>query len=37
MNEGEKIYLNNLFVSFSVSAIDMHLNLQDRRLSFKTR
>jgi len=37
MNEGEKVYLNNLFVSLSVPAIDMHLKLQDRRLSPKAR
>ncbi len=35
MNEGEKVYLNNLFASLSVPAIDMHLNSQDRGLSPK--
>ena len=35
MSEGEKVYLNNLFVSLSVPAIDIHLKLQDRRLSPK--
>lgn len=37
MNEGEKVYLNKLFISLSIPAIDMHLNLQDRRLSPKAR
>ena len=35
MNESEKVYLNNLFVSLSVPAIDIHLKLQDRRVSPK--
>ena len=37
MNEGEKVYLNKFFVSLSVPAIDMHLKLQDRRLSAEAR
>ena len=36
MNEGEKVYLNKLFVSLSVPAI-VHLRLQDRHLSLKAR
>lgn len=37
MNENEKIYLNNLFVFFFVSAIDIYLNLQNRYFLFKIR
>ena len=37
MNEGEKIYLSNLFTSLPLPQIDIHLSLQDPGLSSKTR
>lgn len=37
MNEGEKIYISNLFASLSLPAIDTHLKLQDPGLSPKAR
>ena len=37
MNEGEKIYISNLFASLPLPTIDIHLNLQDPGLSPKAR
>ena len=35
MNEGEKVYLDNLFTSLPVPAVDVHLNSRDYVLSLK--
>lgn len=37
MNESEKVYLNDLFLSLPVSAVDLDLNSRDRGLSLKVR
>lgn len=37
MNESEKVYFNNLFLSLPVPAVDLHLNSHDRGLSPKVR